>query len=122
MLNAQEGLGPGDRFIARLLKDAPVPVVIAVNKVDRANRAALATTLQAAAELDLADEIYPVSARRGSGMPALVEHLVTLLPEGPFYFQPDQRSDQPESVAPGRARARAGAPAHPRGGPARRRG
>jgi GTP-binding protein Era len=98
VLNAQEGLGPGDRFIARLLKDAPVPVVIAVNKVDRANRAALTATLHAAAELDVADEIYPVSARRGSGVQALVDHLVTLLPEGPFYFQPEQRSDQPESV------------------------
>jgi GTP-binding protein Era len=98
VLNAQEGLGPGDRFIARLLKDAPVPVVIAVNKVDRANRAALASSLQAAAELDVADEIYPVSARRGSGVRPLVDHLVTLLPEGPFYFQPEQRSDQPESV------------------------
>jgi GTPase len=98
MLNAQEGLGPGDRFIAGLLKRAPVPVVIAVNKVDRANRSQLTSTLQAAAELDLADEIYPVSARRGAGMPALVEHLVALLPQGPFYFQPEQRSDQSESV------------------------
>jgi GTP-binding protein Era len=98
VLNAQEGLGPGDRFIARLLKDAPVPVVIAVNKIDRAKRAALAATLQAAADLDVADEIYPVSARRGSGVSRLVEHLVSLLPEGPFYFQPEQRSDQSESV------------------------
>jgi GTPase len=98
MLNAQEGVGPGDRFIAGLLKSAPVPVVIAVNKVDRANRAQLASTLQAAADLDLADDIYPVSARRGAGMPALVEHLVALLPAGPFYFQPEQRSDQSESV------------------------
>ena len=98
VINAQEGIGPGDRFIARLLKTAPVPVVIAVNKVDRANPAARVSTLQAASELDVADEIYPISARRGSGVPALVEHLVTLLPEGPFYFQPEQRSDQPESV------------------------
>ena len=41
VINAQEGIGPGDRFIARLLKNAPVPVVIAVNKVDRANPSAL---------------------------------------------------------------------------------
>ena len=42
VLNAQEGLGPGTGSSPRLLKSAPVPVVIAVNKVDRANRAALA--------------------------------------------------------------------------------
>jgi GTP-binding protein Era len=98
VLNAQEGLGPGDRFIARLLANAPVPVVIAVNKTDRANRAALAATLQAAADLDVADEIFPVSARTGSGVRPLTEHLATLLPAGPFYFEADQRSDQPESV------------------------
>jgi GTP-binding protein Era len=98
VINAQEGLGPGDRFIARLLANAPVPVVVAVNKVDRATRATLAATLQAAADLDLAQEIFPVSARTGSGVRALVEHLSGLLPEGPFYFQPDQRSDQSEVV------------------------
>jgi GTP-binding protein Era len=98
VLNAQEGLGPGDRFIARLLGEAPVPVIIAVNKVDRANQSAVAETLQSAAELGVAEEIFPVSARRGTGVQPLVEHLVALLPEGPFYFQPEQRSDQPESV------------------------
>jgi GTP-binding protein Era len=98
VVNAQEGIGPGDRFIARLLKDAPVPVVIAVNKVDRANREATAAALHAAQELDVGEEIFPVSARKGFGMPPLVAHLVSLLPDGPFYFQPGQRSDQPESV------------------------
>jgi GTP-binding protein Era len=98
LLNAEQGIGPGDRFIARLLAAAPVPVVIAVNKVDRADRAALARALQAAAELDVADEIFPVSARTGSGVGALVDHLVSLLPEGPFYFEPRQLTDQPEHV------------------------
>ena len=98
MVNAQEGIGPGDRFIARLLASAPVPVVIAVNKIDRADQAAVAATLQAAEELDIAEEIYPVSARTGSGMRALVDRLVSRLPEGPFYFEPRQLTDQPEHV------------------------
>jgi GTP-binding protein Era len=98
MVNAQEGIGPGDRFIARLLASAPVPVLIAVNKIDRADRAAVAATLQAAEELDVAEEIYPVSARTGSGMRALVDRLVSRLPEGPFYFEPRQLTDQPEHV------------------------
>ena len=98
VVNAQEGIGPGDRFIARLLAAAPVPVVIAVNKIDRAERSSVAATLQASEELDVAGEIFPVSARTGSGMQALVDHLVSLLPEGPFFFEPQQRSDQPEHV------------------------
>jgi GTP-binding protein Era len=98
VLNAEQGVGPGDRFIAQLLSRAPVPVLVAVNKIDRVNRAALAASLQAAAELEVGEEIFPVSARRGSGVRALVDNLVSLLPEGPFYFEARQHTDQPEHV------------------------
>ena len=100
VVNADQGIGPGDRFIARLLADAggSTPVVIAVNKVDRTDRGRTAKVLHEAAELGIGDEIFPVSARTGSGVPKLVEHLVSLLPEGPMYFSAQQRSDQSESV------------------------
>jgi GTP-binding protein Era len=98
VLNAEQGVGPGDRFIAGLLRGAPVPVVIAVNKVDRTDRARTAATLHAAAELELAEEIYPVSARTGSGLRPLIDRLAELLPEGPFYFEPQQRTDLSESA------------------------
>ncbi|MDQ6818444.1 MAG: GTPase Era [Actinomycetota bacterium] len=98
VLNAEQGVGPGDRFIARLLRGSPVPVLIAVNKVDRADRGRTAAILQAAEELGVADEIFPVSARTGSGVGELVQALVAMLPEGPFYFEPSDRSDQSESV------------------------
>jgi GTP-binding protein Era len=98
VVNAEQGIGPGDRFIAELLRPAAVPVVIAVNKIDRADRARVAASLDAAATLALAEEIFPVSARTGSGVRPLVDHLVSLLPSGPFYFERGQRSDQRESV------------------------
>jgi GTP-binding protein Era len=98
MLNGEQGVGPGDRFIAGALARADVPVVIAVNKVDRLDRAHTLAMLRAASELDVCEEIFPVSARKGSGVDALVEHLVGLLPEGPFMFDARDASDQPESV------------------------
>jgi GTPase len=98
VVDAEQGIGPGERFIAGLLRSSPVPVVIAVNKVDRAQRAKIAATLQAAAELGIAGEIFPVSARTGSGVPALVDHLASLLAPGPFYFEPARHSDQPEAI------------------------
>ena len=98
VVNAQQGVGPGDRFIAELLRAAPVPVTIAVNKTDRAEQARTAATLQDAADLGLADEIFPVSARTGSGVATLTEHLVALLPEGPFYFSAGEHSDQAANV------------------------
>jgi GTP-binding protein Era len=96
VLNAEEGVGPGDRFIAALLRSSPVPVIIAVNKLDRADRKRTAATLQGAADLGIAEEVFPVSAATGEGVPALREMLVSLLPEGPFYFEPRQVSDQSE--------------------------
>ncbi len=98
VVNAEEGIGPGDRFIAGLLRTAPVPVVVAVNKLDAVSRARAAATLQAAADLGIGDEVFPVSARAGTGIGPLTEHLASLLPEGPLYFEPGERSDQTEQV------------------------
>jgi GTPase len=99
VVNGEQGVGgPGDVFIAEALAGSPVPVVIAVNKVDRLNRARTAAALQAAADLVPGAEVFPVSARTGGGVGSLVEHLASLLPDGPFYFPPDEVSDQPEQV------------------------
>ncbi len=99
VVNAEQAVGPGDRFIARLLQNAPVPVVIAVSKIDRTGPAETAASLQAAEELlPGAEAIFPVSGRTGSGVRSLTEHLVSLLPPGPFYFEPGQRSDQSEEL------------------------
>jgi GTPase len=98
VLNGEQGAGPGDRFIAAALCNAAVPVVIAVNKVDRLDRARLMQALTEAAELEVADEIFPVSARTGQGLGPLREHLAGLMPEGPFLFPPEDASDQPLDV------------------------
>jgi GTP-binding protein Era len=93
VLNAEQGVGPGDRWIANVLKNAPCPVVIAVNKVDRLDRPHILLALEAAAELGVADEIFPVSARKGAGVGQLADHLFGLVPESPFLFDPDELSD-----------------------------
>ncbi|HLM87393.1 MAG TPA: GTPase Era [Solirubrobacteraceae bacterium] len=94
MLAADQGVGPGDRFIAAALAEVSGLVTIAVNKVDRVPRHALMKVLEQAAELDASAEVFPISARRGSGMQELVEHLVALMPEGPFMFERESRTDQ----------------------------
>jgi GTP-binding protein Era len=110
VLNGEQGVGPGDRYIANALAAAAdgtpdarsavagAPVTIAVNKIDRLSRPRVAAVLQGAAELGVGDEIFPISARTGAGVEALVEHLVGLMPEGPFMFSPQDVSDLPESV------------------------
>jgi GTPase len=98
VVNGAQGIGPGDRFISTILRRTDVPVVLAVNKIDRLDRARTLSTLAEAAELDLAEDVFPISARTGEGMGPLREHLATLMPEGPFLFPPEDRSDQPGDV------------------------
>jgi GTPase len=94
MLNGEQGVGPGDRFIAKTLASVEVPVTIAVNKVDRLARQPLMAMLEAAAELEVGEDVFPISARTGAGVLELVEHLAQLMPDGPYLFPADARSDQ----------------------------
>ena len=98
ILNGEQGVGPGDRFIARAIANARRPVAIAVNKVDVLDRARTAAALEAAAGLSLDGEVFPVSARTGAGVPELVEELVGLVPEGPFLYPPEERTDLSQRV------------------------
>jgi GTP-binding protein Era len=95
VIDAHQGVGPGDRFIAEQLLSTPerVPTVCAVNKIDRLGVPQVAAVLTDAEKLGVADEIYPVSAKTGEGVEALVEGLVELLPESPLLYPPAQRSD-----------------------------
>ena len=93
VLNGEQRIGPGDRFIAAALERASLPVVTALNKVDLLDRPRTVAALAAAAELGVRGEIFPVSATRGAGVPELVSELVSLLPEGPFLYPPRDTSD-----------------------------
>jgi GTP-binding protein Era len=93
VLDATAPFGAGDRWVAGHL-DLPSSIVI-VNKVDRASRERVLAQLTAAAELD-AESYFPVSARTGAGLDALVDHLVARSPEGPAFFPTDVVRDVPE--------------------------
>ena len=98
VLNGEQRIGAGDRFIAAAIANVGLPAVTALNKVDRLDRPRTVTALNEAARLGVAGEIYPVSARSGAGVEALVAGLVELLPEGPFLYPPEHMSDLPEAV------------------------
>jgi GTPase len=100
VIDGHQGVGPGDRFIARVLLGAKrgTPVVCAVNKCDRLSSPQTAAALAAAAELEAVDELFPVSATTGAGLEPLTGHLASLLPEGPFMYPPEDRSDLPSEV------------------------
>jgi GTP-binding protein Era len=96
VINGEEGVGPGDRFIAGLLKAARVeiPVICAVNKCDRIARRGTIDALTEAAALPAVDEVFPISAREGEGLDELLHRLGELIPEGPYMYPPEDSSDQ----------------------------
>jgi len=98
VLNGEQGVGPGDRFIAQALVGASAPVTVAVNKTDRLTRAQTLDVLEQAVALEVSEEIFPISARTGAGVEALTEHLTAAMPSGPFMFGEDASSDQPQAV------------------------
>jgi len=94
VVDATAPIGPGDRWVA-----GQVPrerTICVVNKTDVADRTQTLRQLTAAAELDLA-EYFPVSARTGDGVDALVDAIVARLPEGPAYYPDDAVTDVPEA-------------------------
>jgi GTP-binding protein Era len=98
MLNGEQRIGPGDRFIAEAIKRVGLPCVTALNKVDRLGRPQTVEALTAAAQLEVQGELFPISAQTGAGVPELVKHLVALVPEGPYLYPPEDTTDQPEHV------------------------
>jgi len=93
VLDATAPVGRGDRFVAGLVPSASVCVV---NKIDVASRAQVLEQLTAASDLGLS-EYFPVSARTGEGVPALLEEIVGRLPLGPLLYPDDMVTDVPEA-------------------------
>lgn len=94
VLDASTSLGPGDRAVAA---QAPPGAILILNKIDTVARSTVLERLQAASELGCA-EYFPVSAKSGAGVDALVQGLVARLPEGPAYYPPETVRDTPEAV------------------------
>jgi GTPase len=93
VLDARDRIGAGDRFIAKRVFSLGVPVVIALNKVDRLKGGHIATQMNTASRLGDFHALHPVSAKTGDGVDELRTELVELLPEGPLYFPAEQRTD-----------------------------
>lgn len=73
------------------------PAFLAVNKIDRGNRAAILPVIGKFSDEQIFEAIIPVSALQGDGIPALLDAVKAELKPGPPFFPPDMRTDQPET-------------------------
>ncbi|MCR1952513.1 MULTISPECIES: GTPase Era [unclassified Clostridium] len=96
LINPEEEIGRGDKFIIETLKNQKAPVFLVVNKIDEFTQERVAKTLQMySSELDF-KEIIPISALRGKNVDKLVELMIETMPEGPKYYPDDMITDVQE--------------------------
>ena len=94
-----EGLGSGDRYVARLVAESGTPAIASINKTDllRTREEAL-PIVEEVSELGEWDEVFQISAANGTNVEPLMESVVELLPPGPRYFPEGTVTDYPESL------------------------
>jgi len=94
VIDGRSGFGRGDRRLAQDLD--PARTVVVVNKIDGLDHEKILKQLSATSELDFS-AYFPVSAFTGKGVPALVDHLRSRMPNGPLWYPADTVTDVPEA-------------------------
>jgi GTP-binding protein Era len=94
VIDATAAVGRGDRFVAG--KVGPDTICV-VNKIDAAPRRDVLDQLRRVADVGDFLEYFPVSAKSGEGVPALVEAIAGRMPEGPLLYPEDMVTDVPEA-------------------------
>ncbi|MDE2180376.1 MAG: GTPase Era [candidate division NC10 bacterium] len=96
MVEAPNPFSQGDKLILEILKRVTSPILLAINKVDLAEKESLLPAIDRFRALLPLAEIVPISATEGDNVALLESLLVQYLPEGPPLYPPDQLTDQPE--------------------------
>lgn len=96
LVDAEEGMGPGDLFIMEYFKQVNTPVFLVVNKIDRIHPDALLPLIDSYRRVHPFKEVVPISALQGNNTGTLVDLIFKELPEGPAYYPVDAVTDSPE--------------------------
>ncbi len=89
-------IGAGEQSIIANLKQVRTPVILVINKIDTVKKEELLHIIDTyRKELQFA-EVVPVSALRGKNTDTLLECIGKYLPYGPWFYDPDTLTDQPE--------------------------
>ncbi len=79
--------------LAPLVKSGP-PIILAVNKADRAKPAAVEAALTAWKAALTPAVALGISALKGTDVPRLLQEILNILPEGPAYYEAGRLSDR----------------------------
>ncbi len=89
---------PEEEKILDLIKEANKPAILALNKIDLIKKHELLPIIDYFSKLHDFHAIVPISALKNDGLDRLLDEIVKLLPEGPFYYEPDRVTDLPLSL------------------------
>ncbi|OEH93705.1 GTPase Era [Bacillus solimangrovi] len=96
MVNVDQGIGKGDKYIIEWLKSTKNPVFLVLNKIDQVHPEDLLPLISQYKELYDFAEIVPISALEGSNVSTLLDQVTDYMEEGPQYYPSDQVTDHPE--------------------------
>jgi GTP-binding protein Era len=96
VLDASEPPGKGDKFVFDLVKDASVPVLLVLNKIDLIKKNRLLPMIERYSASGTFAEIVPISAATGENVDRLERVILDRLPEGEALYPADYLTDQPE--------------------------
>lgn len=104
ILDVTQSIGKGEKQVAKMALESKLPVVIALNKIDRVKPQKIAEQIVEVSQLVGNREyaaIVPISSSTGDGIDSLIEEVKQLLPEGPAWFDKQGAVDmrQEERIA-----------------------
>lgn len=79
-------------------KENKKKVILAINKVDDVSKESLLPVIKAYSDEYQFDDIIPISAKEGENVDALLDSIISYLPEGPRLFDTEYMTDQTERV------------------------
>ena len=89
-------VGPQEAALIERLRQAKVPALLVINKIDTVDKAGLLEVMAVYAAAFDFDAILPVSAKTGDGLDELLAEMEKYAAEGPHLFPDDMITDQPE--------------------------
>ncbi len=94
VVDGRAGLREEDRRVLERVRTTRHPILVAINKVDIAQKPRILPVIEACAATGIGEAYVPVSAKTGDQMDVLLAQVIARLPHGPRWYEPPQRTDQ----------------------------
>ena len=89
-------IGAQEEGLIEKIKGSKCPAILAINKIDTIEKDKLLEVIAAYSQAATFDAIVPISAKTGDGVEELLKVCEKYAIEGPFLFDEDLTTDQPE--------------------------